>query len=229
MSASCLALADGDQSYGSCLSGSLQSIASGQRAIRNSSAAGLACTSGASCPVRGWPLPPGDLEPGWTCSGDLLLSPPGSGEACDGGGGAEARMGVGGAVASRVPTAACMLSQNLPAAQTPKPSQGQQLWRKATPGLGFAGPARRTAPKGGQRRAYGSPILELVGFRDIHRPSAHLQALPSVEQLRLLHPLGAETEEHVKGPARAAAFAITPPRSPLRPVLVRSLTLTVLT
>lgn len=43
-----------------------------------------------------------------------------------------------GTAASKVPTSACALSENLPMAQIPKPSQGPALG-KMSPGLGPAG------------------------------------------------------------------------------------------
>lgn len=75
----------------------------------------------------------------------------------------------------------------------PKAQPGPALG-KMSPGWGPEGRGcrRSRAPAEGLGRADKSQILELVGFRDIHRPSAHLQALPSVEQLRLLHPWGVE-------------------------------------
>lgn len=72
--------------------------------------------------------------------------------------------------------------------------------------------------RGGRKRTPGqdrqSQVLELVGFGDVHRPFAHLQAPPPVEQLRLLHPWGVEDRRvHVVIPKH------TPSCSPLCQIL----------
>lgn len=86
------------------------------------------------------PHPSGLLET-WNQGGAIVATPH---PRAPHGAAARPRGRNAGVVASRVPTSACVLSQNLPAAQIPKPSQGQ-LPGKDDPG---AGPCRMGRQEG---------------------------------------------------------------------------------